>query len=200
MIDNFAQIEELLDFTSEDDYYFLEVIQRKKDFPFETALPSQWCIKTYAITSKDMLEKVKHQVELLCDHYHARAYINLNKKSKKKTTMILMKECLSMLENESCNKLFSKLDSAAGQCTGDKKTRTFLLDIDSKDEKILAWMKDTIKSLSGEVKAVIPTVNGYHVISTPFNVQEFNKHLGLNEETKSIVEIKHNCPTLLYFN
>lgn len=200
MIDNFEQIKSLLEFTSDDDYYFVEIIQRKKDFPFDTDMPSQWCIKSYAVTSTEKFDKLKQQIEMLCDYYHARAYINLNKKSKKKTTVILMKECLSMIENENCNSLFSKLDSAAGQCSGEKSTRTFLLDVDTKDKGIVNYLEDVIKACNGEVKAILPTVNGYHVISSPFNVQDFNKLLDLNEKTKSILEIKHNSPTLLYFN
>ena len=33
MIDNFEQISKLLTFTSEDEFYFVQVLQRKKDNP-----------------------------------------------------------------------------------------------------------------------------------------------------------------------
>jgi len=194
-IDNFNQIKEILDFSSDDGYYFLELIKRRKDFPADADVKDHEVLYKYFISSKEKLEKIETEVKTLCDLLNLRAYINLNRKSKKKTTMLLMKECLSMIENDDYHKLKSRVDSAAGQCNGDKATRTFLIDVDTKNPTTLEIVISSIENVDPNVKHfILPTVNGYHIISTPFNVQEFNKLV--KDEN---VTIKHNSPTLLYY-
>ena len=62
MIDNFEQITSILNFESEDDFYFLQIIQRKKDNPDGCmgSNNSSRLIKAYSIKSIEELDKKKH--------------------------------------------------------------------------------------------------------------------------------------------
>ena len=79
-IDNFDLIEENLKFESNDDFYFLQVIQRKKDGNVTgRGNNGARLIKAYYIHSIDYLEEKKQKIIELCQSNNARAYIHLNK-------------------------------------------------------------------------------------------------------------------------
>ena len=199
-IDNFKAIREQLQFDSKDDYYFLEILQRKKDFPEEErdSVKDHKVFATYFINSVEKLDRIEKEVKMLCELHNARAYFNPNRKSKKKTTVILMKECLGMMENDDYSKIESKIASAAGQCTGCKETRKFLIDIDAKDRELFIKVLELIEAVNPDtLYYILPSVNGYHLITTPFDVKKFND---LGGDKLKNVEIKHNAPTILYYH
>ena len=60
MINNLEKIKELLNFEDEHDFYFLQILQRKKDHPEGTVVGSNnssRLIKGYYIYSIDQLDK-----------------------------------------------------------------------------------------------------------------------------------------------
>lgn len=200
MIDNWKAVKDLLTFESDDDYYFLEVLQRRKDYPAELQpkVKDHMMLASWFITSKEKLDRVEEEAKALCRLKGARAYLNPSVKSKKRTTVLLMRECLSMMENDDFSKVESKLASAAGQCSGSKDRRMFLVDVDTKDSSTLELVLSLIEAVAPEAKHwTMPTVHGYHVVSTPFDVKKFND---LGGRLLKNVEIKHNCPALLYYN
>ena len=204
-IDNFDRLMPLLDFESNDDYYLLELIGRKKDSVEVTH--SQDHFGSYYITSKEMLAKVKPEIEALCKLKHCRAYLNPNPKSKKKTAMKLMKNLLGKMENDDYSKLFGAMTSAAGECGAQSGRKLFVIDVDDiKDsDKAVAEVVDLINSCKTTTPPedwtfeVIPTVSGFHVICSPFDCSDFVK----KRETalqNCTAEVKHNSPTLLYIS
>jgi hypothetical protein len=196
-VDNFKAVRDLLKFDSDDDYYFIEILQRKKDFAEGSDVHDHTTFYEFYVASIEKFDKLEKEIKMLCKMLNARAYINLNKKSKKKTAMLLMRECLDMIENENFNRVFSKTASAAGQCKGTKDCRKFLLDVDTKDATTLETVLQLIETVGPEAKhTVLPSVNGYHVVSTPFDVQKWND---LGGKLLANVEIKHNAPTVLYY-
>ena len=84
MINNFEQIKKLLEFRSEDDFYFLQILQRKKDHPagkVNGTNNNSRLIKAYFIKSIEHLEFVEPEIIELCKLFQARAGINLNRRS-----------------------------------------------------------------------------------------------------------------------
>ena len=200
MIDNFKKIRDMLTFETSDDYYFLEIIQRRKDFSEDKreGVKDHKVLRTYFISSTEKLDAVEQEVKALCKMHNARAYINPSVKSKKRTTILLMKECLSMIESDEYSKVESRIASAAGQCPGLKGRRKFVVDIDVKDNGVFMEVLSAIeKSGDAILYDTIPTVNGYHLVTTPFDCMKFSK--SLSEATAKVVCIKHNSPTLLYY-
>jgi hypothetical protein len=55
---------------------------------------------------------------------------------------------------------------------------------------------DKIRPEGPKTEAVIITKNGYHLITKPFDVQEFNKYMSIQGD---VPEIQKKNPTLLYY-
>ena len=74
--------------------------------------------------------------------------------------------------------------------------KIWVIDIDSKDEALVSEVHDYVNSLMpnpGEDKIIlrVDTKNGIHLLSSPFNIAEFNN--------KYKIDVHKNNFTLLYF-
>lgn len=84
VIDNFQKIGQALHFDNEDQFYFIQILQRKKDnpvFPQNNRL-----VKYYVVRSVDYFHHIEPEVKAICETTKARAYISLNRRSFKKCT------------------------------------------------------------------------------------------------------------------
>ena len=87
------------------------------------------------------------------------------------------------------------MDSACGQTGACDGNKTWVVDVDTKDESELERIKDVIRQcepLGDKIVATIPTLHGYHLITKPFNKAKFANVYGLP------LDIHDNNPTLLY--
>jgi hypothetical protein len=88
------------------------------------------------------------------------------------------------------------LDSAIMK-TSVKNDKLWVIDIDSKDEELVQKVTETVNnSRSGFIPNIvcnIPTVNGIHLITHPFDVRDFYAKISPQE-----AEIKKDALTLLY--
>lgn len=191
MIDNFRLIEPLLEFKSEDDFYFGQIIQRKKDNPSTSGTNnSARLIKAYYIKSIEQLEKQKEEMILLAEHYNARVCLNLNKRSFERTAFHTLKKMSDQIMNKDFKSVRRAYNSACGEYSnGDKR---WLIDIDNTKE-ISPLMLATIDyecepisnvkfdevglpvDLDSKLLAIIPTKSGVHLITKPFNMEKFKK-------------------------
>ena len=90
VIDNFQKIGQALHFDSEDQFYFIQILQRKKDnpvFPQNNRL-----VKYYVVRSVDYFWHIEPEVKAICEATTARAYISLNRRSFKKCTLEALTE------------------------------------------------------------------------------------------------------------
>lgn len=198
LINNFNLIWKMLDFKSDDDYYFIELIQRRKDFPEGSNVKSQTCVGTYMIKSRDQFENLENEIKLICRMHNARAYINPSRKSLKKTTVLLAEQLFGMIVQGDCHKLNSRLASAAGLCKPESDAKLFVVDLDTKDNNVFQKVENILASRV-DIKAVVPTVNGVHFITAPFNCMDFHAEC-LKSKIDPVPEIKHNSPTLLFYD
>lgn len=197
MIDNFELIEPLLTFLNDDIYYHLQIIQRKKDCP-EIGSNNR-VIKSYFICKLESLEKIKQEIINLCKLFNARAYINLTPKSLKKTTLLQIKYLSERLYMNDLKKIWKSWNSCAGEIKGEESR--WVVDIDNNssiypiENKVnnVCHLIDNLmpKTLDSRIIAKIPTKNGYHLITTPFNLQQFSKEY-------PDIDVHKNNPTLLY--
>lgn len=200
MIDNFELIKPLLTFPNDDIYYHLQILRRGKDHP---ELPAaNRMIKSYFICSLEGLDYVEQEIKDLCKFFGARAYINLAPKSIKKTTMLQLKYLAERVYMGDFKKIWKSWNTCAGEIKGEESR--WVVDIDAKTydeifhiQKISKEISDFIEKCEPDtspllkVIADIPTKSGCHLITTPFNFQQF-------KEQYPDVDVHKNNPTLLY--
>lgn len=191
MIDNFKLIKPFLEFPNDDIYYHLQVLRRGKDHP---ELPAaNRVIKPYFICSLESLDYVEDEIKKLCEFFGARAYINLAPKSIKKTTMLQLKYLAQRAYEGDFKKIWKSWNTCAGEIKGEESR--WVVDIDSNNIKWNYVMDDidTLEPYSINTKYItnIPTKSGWHIITTPFNLQQF-------KEKYPDIDVHKNNPTLLY--
>lgn len=214
IIDNTEQIKKLITGCGKDEFYMLQIIHRTKDghtkYEPQDKKSREQVIKTYFVSGPDYLDKKMEEIKDLCRVFNARAMFNLNRKSWKQISLKsleLMAQALGKEGNEEnwWKPVRSVVESACGQTGACDKNKTWVLDIDTKEEKELTLVKgliDICEPLDTEkVVDILPTVHGYHIISKPFNKQKFmlnyeTIHKINNEPVEDI--IKDNNPTILY--
>lgn len=192
MIDNFKLIKSLLEFPNDDIYYHLQILRRGKDHP---ELPAaNRVIKPYFICSLESLDYVEDEIKKLCEFFGARAYINLAPKSIKKTTMLQLKYLAQRAYEGDFKKIWKSWNTCAGEIKGEKSR--WVVDVDEPLENNLldSMFWDFLRNLEpigSKFIAEIPTKSGYHLITTPFNLQQF-------KEKYPDIDVHKNNPTLLY--
>ncbi len=193
MIDNLHLIKPLLDFSNEGDFYMLFVFLRKKDQTTDKANhQSVRTIKSYCITSIEYLDMRYEEIKMLCEVFKARAYIHVAKQNHKDVGMNMITEIVTRIQSGQINQK-NVFDSVVGQLKTQEKR--WIVDVDDKDTRELVGITECIHSLRPEgdkLDAVIPTKDGYHLITKRFDVMEFKK-------IYPNIDIQKKNPTLLYY-
>ena len=206
IIDNSEQIKKLIAGCGKDEFYMLQILHRSKDgktpYEPEDKKISQQTVKTYYISSPEYLEYKMPEIKALCEMFNARAYINLNRKSWRQISLKTLNILAGIIERAEGNPdewrgVKTIIDSACGQTGACDKNKTWIIDVDTKDESELETLKNIIDQCEPfnveKVVATIPTLHGYHMISRPFNKQKFTQLY--NKQ----IDIHDNNPTLLYY-
>jgi hypothetical protein len=196
MVDNFNQIKNYLVFDSEDDFYHLQIIKRKKDNPGLTGRNNNArCMKTYYVTSVEYLEEKQEEILALCKIHNARACINLNRRSFEQIAFQTMIKITGQIMSKDFKSVRRAYDSVCGAFSHERKDhKTWIIDIDDLDTNLAKIIEDInkIEPITNRHVATIPTKNGFHLIVRPFNVMEFFKIHA------SSIDIHKDNPTCLF--
>ncbi|MCB1711882.1 MAG: hypothetical protein KDH96_05225 [Candidatus Riesia sp.] len=189
-IDNLKYILPLLNFESGDDFYYLQILQRKKENPHLGS--NSRVIKNYYIKSREYLEERYEEIKALCEMFNARASLRLNKRSFEKTAykaLVNSANCMANREYEFVGKAY---DRAVGQGHNDKDKK-WILDVDSRDFNIneLVDYINTLQPEGDKIWTVLLSKSGYHIITRPFNLKDF-------KERYPEIEVHKDNPTNLY--
>lgn len=192
MIDNIELIKPLLNFDNEGDFYMLYVFKRKKDQTTDKSNhQSVRTIKTYCIENIKYLEEKYDEIKQLCELFKARAYIHIQKQNHKDVSLEMLSELATRIKNGH-NKQVNLFESVVGQLKTHEKR--WIVDIDTKEIKELLIIMESIKVIRPEgekIEAIIPTKNGYHLITKRFDVMEF-------KDKYPDIDIQKKNPTLLF--
>jgi hypothetical protein len=193
MIDNIDLIKPLLNFSVEGDFYMLYVFKRKKDQPESERDNHQSVrtIKTYCIESIEHLNRRYDEIKELCEMFKARAYIHIQKQNHRDVSLNMMIALAERIRNGSTNQK-GLFDSVVGQIKTQEKR--WIVDIDTKDQEEvhrIARAVEVTRPEGPKIEAVIPTMNGFHLITHRFDVQMF-------ENVCPGIDIQKKNPTLLY--
>ena len=198
MVNNFDQIKSLLKFDSPDEFYFLQIFQRRKDNP-DLKEPMR-VIGDYYIYSIEQFEKMENHIIEMCTAKNARAYIRLNRRDAKKIGLQMLKRISEMLIQENYRSIKNAYPSVVGEFHSDKD-KSWLIDIDYKDFEGKTYQLsmiheelETLQRQTGREPRMdkIPTKNGYHLITRPFNVNLFRKNW------PQIIDVHKDNPTILF--
>ncbi len=202
MVDNIDKIIPMLLFESDDDFYYIQILQRKKENP-QLGSNSR-VIKNYYINSKDGLRKRYDEIKQLCQLFNARASIRLNKRSYEKTAFKSMVNVANSMGNKEYSFIKKSYDRAVGQGHNDSR-KLWILDIDNltgEDDDYIANYLDEVKNVvlnsrgrDAEYRTLVflPSKTGYHIITNGFDLRFFR-------EVYPEIEIHKDNPTNLYIS
>jgi len=193
MIDNIELIKHILNFENEGDFYMLYIFKRKKDQPEgeRDNHQSVRTIRSYCIKSIEQLEKRYDEIKMMCEMFKARAYIHVQKQNHKDVSLNMMVELAHRIQNGQ-HEQQNLFDSVVGQLKTLEKL--WIVDIDTKNIQEIRNIQITINKCRPEgpkTKFLIPTKNGFHLITDRFDTMEFKKQY-------PEVDIQKKNPTLLY--
>ncbi len=193
MINNIELIKPLLNFENEGDFYMLYVLKRKKDQPEDERDNHQSVrtLRSYCINSIEQLEKKYDEIQMLCETFKARAYIHVQKQNHKDVSLNMMVALAQRIQDGN-HQQQSLFDSVVGQLKTYEKR--WIVDIDEKAHYHLLAVEERIRKSRPEgdkVEMVIPTKNGYHLITSRFDIMYFKEYF-------PDIDIQKKNPTLLY--
>jgi len=194
MIDNIELIKPLLNFSEPGDFYMLYVFKRKKDQPEgeKDNHQSVRTIKTYCIESVEHLEKRYDEIKQLCEMFKARAYVHVQKQNHREVSLNMMVALAQRIQDGN-HKQKGLFDSVVGQIKTLEKR--WIVDIDTKNkevvEEVATFINTKCRPVQDKICSIIPTKNGYHLITDRFDVKTF-------KETYPEIDIQKKNPTLLF--
>lgn len=200
IVDNFDLIREHLIFNSPDEFYFVQIIQRKKDGNEGLHVRNGYrLIRSYYIYSLEDFDNLKGRIKELCESNNARAYISLNVRNAKEAALECIKRYTDLVLNNNAFQGNNIWDSVCGGVRARGYKALWIIDVDEPDKVDL--ITDIIKSCrhSQDFSLYrVPTVHGFHLICNGFDTKQFNSLL--IDANLSTIDIHKNNPTLLYYN
>ena len=135
-------------------------------------------VKNYYINSVEYLESRYDEIKKLCEIFNARAMLRLNKRSYRKTAFKSLQNIANTISNQEYQFVRKSYDRAVGQGHNDKNKK-WILDIDGNYtgyyESMLKQYLQQIEPIGSKHIIQLPTKNGTHLITKPFNLQQFKK-------------------------
>ncbi len=198
-INNFNIIRKILRFPTENSFYFLQVLKRRKDNP--DLEKDMIHLADFYIYSLEDYDRLMDRVINLCESENARAYLRLNVRDSKKTAMMTLKKIVDYISTEN----YKAVRKAYASCTGEYHSdpdKTWIVDIDNvsidsfnhSEEQIRIRQLITdlqIEAGKEPMMQFIPTRSGVHIITRPFNLQKFKSEF-------PDIDIHKDNPTILF--
>lgn len=180
MVDNSPLIQDLLSFSEPNTFYFVQILKRRKDNPkLERDMIH---LADYYVTSMEKFEKLLPTIKEHCNRENARAYIRINRRDAKKLAFQVLKRVADYIISENYMAVKSVYSSCAGEFHGDPD-RKWIVDIDWKDwvnaaevDAVVIPLLEELQEEAGNepLSKIIPTKNGIHIVTRPFNLQKFH--------------------------
>lgn len=191
-VNNFNRVNYYLEF-KEDHFYYIQILSRKKDNPEQKHVK---LIRNFYVDDSNYFWKLKQTIIDLCEFFNARAYIRLNIRSYRQTALEDLKLLADYVRNRQYKAAQSAFSKASGRYNAQENT-LWVIDLDGRDRDKLKAVEAKIKELQTDIQkdyncyGTLPTPNGRHLISNPFNLQEFKYEF-------PDVDVKKDNPTILY--
>lgn len=191
MVNNFDIIIPQLVFDTDDDFYFIQIIRRRKENPELSS--NNKVTKTYYVSSIDYLNSKKEEIIELCNRTNARAYINLNRRSYHKIALQMLRKVSDIILNGNPSSVAQAYDSVCGLYSNEKNKKWVVdIDEDTIDDAMIEFINNECEPFDDNKEILrVRTKNGFHLITKPFNVKKFH-------DRYPEIDIHKNNPTILY--
>ena len=198
-IDNFNAVAPWFDNLSDQgDFFFVQVMQRNKEK--NNVSSSGYVIKDYHFFDKETFLSKKEEITTLCEVFNARAYFWVNPRNCKEVQYEIIREALEAIELGT-HKLFKCVSRALGRKRCNKYKSKWILDFDTKDWSLINKYLDLVRKCRPNVNKIlyyVPTVNGIHVITLGFDLEQFKQELAIAKLDN--IDIHKDNPTILYYS
>ena len=199
IIDNFNAVAPWFDNLSDQgDFFFVQVMQRNKEK--NNVSSSGYVIKDYHFFDKEIFLSKKEEITTLCKAFNARAYFWVNPRNCKEVQYEIIREVLEAIELGT-HKLFKCVSMALGRKRCNKYKSKWILDFDTKDWSLINKYLDLVRKCRPNVNKIlyyVPTVNGIHVITLGFDLEQFKQELAIAKLDN--IDIHKDNPTILYYS
>ena len=207
MTDNFNRFREFMQLPEQeggDAYYVIELVRRGKDCPDLPA--ANYHFKNYYIDTLAKYDKVKDEIRLLCRTLHLRAYASVCRKSFRRVTMNTLAEMARRAALDDFRRPYAVFESCSGKDVG-KDDKFWVVDIDDcqfntlphvKKRRLIIETVNSCEPAGQKMEMMLPTRTGVHLITRPFNLEQFNRLCKENPEIEEIPDVKKNHLTLLF--
>jgi len=199
IVDNFEKFRKIINFANDDEFYYIQIFVRGKDGYKGIGVNGNnknRLVKFYTIRSVEEFNRVEPEIKSICDQVNARAYIHVTKRSFSGVAKQMLKDIVEMYTSENYQGMKSAFSTVCGT-TYIHSDKTFLIDVDEpfdleKCVDMMEFLKNECEPIGVyKFKMTVPTLHGYHIITSPFNVEKFKEHYSH--------DIHKNNPTLLYY-
>lgn len=213
MINNFQTLRPIIQFTNPGDCYFVQFLKRRKDNPeMERDMTNVDNLFIYSLEQYDSMEQ---RIIEIANMHNARAYIRVNRRNTERMALQTLVKVSNLILSKDYKSVKNAYLSAAGEHSSEPIKRwvvdidTFIPKLGIHNAELNEQGVDDIKSIicslhdecnrnskQGEYKILltVPTKNGCHIITNPFNLQKFRKLVPYP------IDIHKDNPTLLYMN
>lgn len=207
MTDNFNRFREFMQLPEQeggDAYYAIELVRRGKDCPDLPA--TNYHFKNYYIDTLAKYDKVKDEIRLLCRTLRLRAYASVCRKSFRRVTMNTLAEMARRAALDDFRRPYAVFESCSGKDVG-KDDKFWVVDIDDcqfntlphvKKRRLIIETVNSCEPAGQKMEMMLPTRTGVHLITRPFNLEQFNRLCKENPEIEEIPDVKKNHLTLLF--
>lgn len=202
MINNFDLIKPLLEFKDKNSFYFIQIIKRRKENP--DMLTGMYVQDIFYIYDMKDMNKMKNRIIESCEKNNARAYINLNVLDCEKVASYALKNCIDLIIQKDYKAVKNAYTKACSK-NSSKDNKKWVVDIDENNINNTLEIKNLIQKLHDgmhnkkyKIIAEIPTKNGIHIITNPFNLKVFKDEIV--ELKFEDIDVHKNSPTLLYIS
>lgn len=200
IINNFNYLEKYFDILKfKDDFYFVQLYQRKKDG--HNLNKDKNVLESFYFYTKEEFLNAKNKIIKLCQENNARAYFWINPRNNKQVALNCIKTLTELVIANECKSGFKTWIKQCGLTPSSDYDRLWIVDLNNKEElfrlQIINLIKSCYSKFDNNIVDIIPTMNGYHLITHPFDIMYFNTLCIFNNIEK--IDIHKNNSTLLYY-
>jgi hypothetical protein len=199
-VNNYETIKKMVKFDTDDDYYFLQIIKRRKDNP--DMEKDAVHISDYYLTEKNF-DNCIPEIVSICDALNARAYLRINRRSFKKSALESLQLIVANIVSEDHKAVRKAFASSSGRCHSDPDKK-WIIDLDKSPSDFYGEFSIRVNKVHNKVKELISitgrdtdcqileTKNGLHIVCRPFNLHEFRKEFDCDVHKDNMVILY--CP------
>jgi hypothetical protein len=179
-----------------EDFFFVQILQRTKDGHEKAHV-----IRSYYFYNVDHFLNKQDSIIELCHKYNARAYFWVNPRNATRISAECIKEFTNLLLNNNCVGGYTVWDRMCGSYSSPNGVKLWIVDIDTKDEKVIETIKNLVNesrgALDNKIAHIIPTVQGVHLLTRGFDIHQFKQLCIINHVP--VPDVHKNNLTLLYY-